>query len=96
MLERYTKEASTMKQQIEMRKNPNRGNIEPKQNYSISLINNIAIYIRDAPVGINIKLISSMFPEKIEFDGKIYRTNSYNKIRLSRFLVGIIFYTRAI
>ena len=27
-----------------------------------------------------IKLISSMFPEKIEFDGKTYRTNSYNKV----------------
>lgn len=69
-----------MKQQIEMRENPNRGNIEPKQSYSISLINNIDIYIRDAPVRINIKLISSMFPEKIEFGGKTYRTNSYNKI----------------
>ena len=79
MLERYTKEASTIQQQVEMRENPNRGNIEPKLNYSINLINNIDSYIRDAPVGIKIKLISSMFPEKIEFDGKTYRTNSYNK-----------------
>nr|WP_229114469.1 hypothetical protein [Bacteroides intestinalis] len=54
MLERYTKEASTIQQQVEMRENPNRG--------------------------IKIKLISSMFPEKIEFDGKTYRTNSYNKV----------------
>lgn len=54
MLERYTKEASTIQQQAEMRENPNRG--------------------------IKIKLISSMFPEKIEFDGKTYRTNSYNKV----------------
>ena len=30
MLERYTKEASAMQQQIEMRENPNRSNIEPK------------------------------------------------------------------
>ncbi|MCD8092866.1 MAG: recombinase family protein [Bacteroides sp.] len=80
MLERYTREASTMQQQIEMRENPNRSNIEPKLNYSISLINNIDSYIRDAPVGVKIKLISSMFPEKIEFDGKTYRTNSYNKV----------------
>ena len=54
MLERYTKEASTIQQQVEMRENPNRR--------------------------IKIKLISSMFPEKIEFDGKTYRTNSYNKV----------------
>ena len=70
MLERYTKEASAMQQQIEMRENPNRGNIEPKLNYSINLINNIDSYIRNASVGVKIKLISSMFPEKIEFDGK--------------------------
>ena len=30
MLERYTKEASTIQQQVEMRENPNRSNIEPK------------------------------------------------------------------
>lgn len=80
MLERYTKEASTIQQQVEMRENPNRGNIEPKLNYSINLINNIDSYIKDASVGVKIKLISSMFPEKIEFDGKTYRTNSYNKV----------------
>ena len=80
MLERYTKEASAIQQQIEIRANPNRGNIEPKLNYSINLINNIDSYMRDAPVGVKIKLISSMFPEKIEFDGKTYRTNSYNKV----------------
>ena len=80
MLERYTKEASTIQQQIEIQENPNRSNIEPKLDYSINLINNIDSYIRDAPVGIKIKLISSMFPEKIEFDGKTYRTNSYNKV----------------
>ena len=80
MLERYTKEASTIQQQIEMRENPNRSNIEPKLNYSINLINNIDSYIRNASVGVKIKLISSMFPEKIEFDGKTYRTNSYNKV----------------
>lgn len=64
MLERYTKEASTIQQQIEMRENPNRSNIEPKLNYSINLINNIDSYIRNASVGVKIKLISSMFPEK--------------------------------
>ena len=51
MLERYTKEASTIQQQVEMRENPNRSNIEPKLNYSINLINNIDSYIRNASVG---------------------------------------------
>ncbi len=46
----------------------------------MSLINNIDKFILDAPVETKIKLISSMFPEKIEFDGEKYRTNSYNKV----------------
>ena len=37
-------------------------------------------YIIDAPVETKIKLISSMFPEKIKFDGEKYRTNSYNQV----------------
>ena len=44
------------------------------------LLHNIDNYIKNASVGLKIKLISSMFPEKIEFDGKTYRTNSYNKV----------------
>lgn len=61
-------------------KNSNRANIEPKRRYSISLINNIDDYIRDAKVEVKCKLIGSMFPEKITFDGKSYRTNSYNSV----------------
>ena len=37
-------------------------------------------FFKDAPVEVKIKLLSSMFPEKIEFDGKKYRTNTYNKV----------------
>ena len=80
MTKRYTEEASTLQQRIEVLTNPNRSNIEPKLNYAIDLINSIDSYIRDAPVGVKVKLLSSMFPEKIEFDGKTYRTNSYNKV----------------
>ena len=38
-----------------------------KMGYAISLINNIL----DAQIALKIKLLGSMFPEKIEFDGKI-------------------------
>ena len=37
-------------------------------------------YIRDAPIEVKLKLIGSIFDGKIEFDGKSYRTNSYNKV----------------
>lgn len=37
MLERYAKEASALQLQIEIRANPNHGNIEPKLNSFICL-----------------------------------------------------------
>ena len=46
----------------------------------MSLLDNMERFIRDAPVEAKIKLLGSIFPEKIEFDGKNYRTNGYNKV----------------
>ena len=65
------KEAEKLKERINLLLNPNSSNIKPKMKYSISLINNIDTFFQDAPVEVKIKLLSSMFPEKIEFDGKI-------------------------
>ena len=78
--QRYDKQINELKQQIEIMKNPNRANIEPKLSYSISLLDNMERFIRDAPVEAKIKLLGSIFPKKIEFDGIKYRTNEYNKV----------------
>lgn len=78
--QRYEKQINNLKQQIEIMRNPNRSLIEPKLNYSISLLDNMEGFIREAPVKVKIKLLGSIFPQKIEFDGKNYRTNSYNKV----------------
>ena len=80
MLKRYNGVIESIKSKIEMLTGTIKTNIEPKLKYSISLINNIDKFIADAPVEVKIKLISSMFPEKIEFDGIRYRTKSYNKV----------------
>ena len=80
MLQRYESEVAELEEKIEILKNANRANIEPKLNYAMMLINNIDKYILDAPVETKIKLIGSIFDEKIEFDGKSYRTNSCNKV----------------
>ena len=80
ILERYEKEAKELESRIVLLETGNRGNIEPKLNYAISLINNLDKYILDAPVEVKIKLLGSIFDGKIEFDGKSYRTNSYNKV----------------
>ena len=80
ILERYEKEAQELESRIALLETGNRGNIEPKLDYAISLINNLDKYIRDAPVEVKLKLIGSIFDGKIEFDGKTYRTDSYNKV----------------
>ena len=79
-MERYKYEKAILQERINLMKNPNRANIEPKLKYSMLLINNIDSYMRDAKVEVKCKLLGSMFPEKITFDGKTYRTNSYNSV----------------
>ena len=74
------KEVDLLQEKIDILKEGNRSKIKPKLEYSMSLINNIDKFILDAPVETKIKQISSMFPEKIEFDGEKYRINSYNKV----------------
>ena len=69
MLQRYEAEIAEMEEKIEILKNANRANLKPKLHYVISLINNVVMYINDAPLEVNFKPIGSMFPEKIEFDG---------------------------
>lgn len=77
-LSRYKKERDNIQNHVNLLKEANRTNIEPKLDYSISLIDNLEAVFRDAPVETKIKVLSSMFPEKIEFDGKAYRTTKYN------------------
>ena len=74
------KELYELQNKVDMLEMGKRSKIKPNLDYSISLINNMERYIMDAPVEAKIKLISSMFPQKIEFDGEKYRTNSYNQV----------------
>lgn len=80
MKDRYKKEIATIQEKKMIEDNLNRSNIELKLTYSIDLINNMDYYIRDAKVEVKCKLISSIFPEKVAFDGKVYRTNFLNKV----------------
>ena len=74
------KEAKKFQDRIELLETAKRHNLEPKINYSMLLINNLETFIDEAPTETKCKLIGSMFIDKIEFDGKKYRTKSYNKV----------------
>ena len=54
--------------------------VKDKLTYSINLIGNLGEFFKWASPEVKIKLLGSIFPEKIEFDGKNYRTKSYNKM----------------
>ena len=54
--------------------------MKEKIKYSINLIENLGDVFREATPEVKLKIIGSIFPEKVEFDGKNYRTNSYNQI----------------
>ena len=54
--------------------------IKDKLSYGINLIENLATFFQIASCEVKIKLLGSIFPEKIVFDGENYRTASYNKM----------------
>ena len=80
MTEWVNKEIAILETKREMVKTLNRSDIEPKLDYAINLISKLEGFLRDAPTEVKIQRLGSMFPEKIEFDGEKYRTNSYNKV----------------
>ena len=80
ILERYESEVRELDFRVEILQTPNETLLKPKLHYAILLINNLVMYVKDAPVEVKIKLIGSMFPEKLSFDGKIYRTKKMNRV----------------
>ena len=54
--------------------------LKEKIDYSVNIIANLGLFMKDAPVKVKCKLLSSMFPQKIVFDGEKYRTQSYNQV----------------
>ena len=55
-------------------------NIDIKFDYTLNLLSNIGKVLTSATLEDKINVVGSMFPSKIEFDGKKYRTNTYNKV----------------
>ena len=52
--------------------------IKEKLTYSINLISNLGKFFESATCEVKTKLLGSIFPEKLLFDGKNYRTKSFN------------------
>ena len=78
-IDRYTAEQKKLNNQIQSIRLGADKQMKEKLEYSINLIGNIGDFFRYASPEVKIKLLGSMFPEKIEFDGENYRTNSFNQ-----------------
>ena len=83
----YTRMTNRVKQQLkvladrkELFETPNRGKVEPKLKYSMSLIDNIDKFFKYAPAEAKIRALSSIFSGKLEFDGKKFRTDNLNGV----------------
>ena len=76
---RYEQQINDLQNKINMFGSNTKG-VKKKIDYSVNIINNLTNIMRDGSVEMKIKVLGSMFPEKIEFDGENYRTKSYNNV----------------
>ena len=77
--ERYERQIQELKGRIDLLQTDTKG-LKDKIDYSVNIIANLRNFMLDAPVKTKCKILSSMFPQKIEFDGEKYRTQSYNQV----------------
>ena len=79
-MERYNRQISDLKERIGALRMSKDMKVQDKLDYSINIIGNLGEFFRTAKPEIKVLLLGSIFPQKIEFDGKNYRTNSYNRM----------------
>lgn len=76
---RFKSQIEELQQKVSLMTNRGQG-VGEKIDYSVNIINNLAKIMMEANVEVKCKVLSSMFPEKIEYDGKNYRTEKYNQV----------------
>ena len=80
MINRQKQQLKAAEDRKELFENPNRGKIEPKLMYAMSLITNIDKFFQYAPAEVKIRALSSIFSGKLEFDGIFFRTENINTV----------------
>ena len=75
---RYQEQIERLKYQIDALRLSADLKIKEKLTYSINLISNLGMFFQSASCEVKTKLLSSIFPEKLLFDGKKYRTKAFN------------------
>lgn len=80
MINRQKKQKKMIQDKMQLLRTPNRTKIEPQLRYAINLIDNIDRFFQVAAAEDKIRVLSSIFSGKIEFDGKNFRTENFNNV----------------
>ena len=80
LIDRYDKQKKQIETQIKALRLSSELKIKDKLEYSLNIIGNLSEFFRMASVDVKTKLLGSIFPEKIYYDGKNYRTKGFNKM----------------
>ena len=80
MCARYQREIDTKAERSNFLKLAIQTDIKEKIDYAITLIANIEKHLKDAPTDVKMRLIRSMFPEKLTYDGNSHRTGKVNSM----------------
>ena len=80
MINRQRKQKKMIQDKMQLLRTPNRTKIEPQLRYAISLMDNIDRFFQIATAEEKIKVLSSIFSGKLEFDGENFRTKNFNNV----------------
>ena len=80
MINRQRKQIKMIQNKAQLLRTPNRTKIEPQLRYAINLMDNIDRFFQVAAAEDKIRVLSSIFLGKIEFDGENFRTKNFNSV----------------
>ena len=80
MRQRYSDEIYALKNQIEIMKIPNRGDVEQQMAYAISFINNLERCLTEVEIPVKLDVLGSIFKGKMVFADGECRTAEYNPV----------------
>ena len=80
MINRQRKQIKMIQNKAQLLRTPNRTKIEPQLRYAINLMDNIDRFFQVAAAEDKIRVLSSIFSGKIEFDGENFRTKNFNSV----------------
>ena len=78
LVTRYKRTIQELETRIKVLKADDELRIKDKVEYSVTIVENLPTFFSTASTETKVRILGSIFPEGLEFDGEKYRTNSIN------------------